>query len=408
MNWTARADLRLQAQKLWDKGELLRALIDPAAWQPRRLRLVVPSTGELGDQIEAVRAWLAELRRVPQVRIVWRRFTHRLVGESALPEELWLDTPQAACALIGKAQEVQRFDALLQLIQAFDAVLAQQIWPWLSKRPLTAFDLFNEWPRLLAVLSWVQTHPRPGIYLRQVDLPGVDSKFIESQRGVLIELLDLCLPLQAIDPSATGLSGFCRRYGFKDRPLRIRLRVLDATLAIPRLGADQDLTLTQADFAQLDWPVRQVFITENEVNFLAFPDVDCSVVVFGAGYGFEALAGADWLQRCEVFYWGDIDTHGFAILDQLRAHLPHTRSLLMDSATLLAHRLQWGAEPQSVLRELPRLTIEEALVYNDLRDQRLQPGLRLEQERIGFAWVQQALVALVGCLPDGRGEGCTP
>jgi len=87
VNWTARADLRLQAQKLWDKGELLRALIDPAAWQPRRLRLVVPSTGELGDQIEAVRAWLAELRRVPQVRIVWRRFTHRLVGESALPEE---------------------------------------------------------------------------------------------------------------------------------------------------------------------------------------------------------------------------------------------------------------------------------------------------------------------------------
>ena len=58
MTWTTRADLRAQAQKLWDKGDLLRALIDPTAWQPRRLRLVVPTSGELGDQIERVRAWL--------------------------------------------------------------------------------------------------------------------------------------------------------------------------------------------------------------------------------------------------------------------------------------------------------------------------------------------------------------
>ncbi len=42
------------------------------------------------------------------------------------------------------------------------------------------------------------------------------------------------------------------------------------------------------------------------------------------------LAQAGWLARCQVYYWGDIDTHGFAILDQLRTHIPHARSLLMD------------------------------------------------------------------------------
>ncbi|NCP40095.1 MAG: hypothetical protein GW848_06275 [Rhodoferax sp.] len=399
MSWTNRTDLRAQAQKLWDKGDLLRALIDPATWQPRRLKLVVPSSGELGDQIEAVRAWLTELRRVPQVRIEWRAFTHRVLGESALPDEVWLDTPQAACALIGKTQEAQRLAALLQQIHAQDGVLAQQIWPWLTKRPLSVLDLANDWPRLLAVLRWLQAHSRPGIYLRQVDLPGVDSKFIESQRAVLTELLDLCLPPAAIDPSATGLSGFCRRYGFKDKPLRIRLRVLDAALAVSGLGADQDITLTQADFAQRDWRVQRVFMTENEVNFLAFPNVPGSLVVFGAGYGFDALKGADWLLRCEVFYWGDIDTHGFAILDQLRSHLPHAQSLLMDHATLLAHRAQWGTEPQPVLRHLPRLTPEESAVFNALRDNRLQTQLRLEQERIGFGWLKAALQALPDLNP---------
>ena len=41
---------------------------------------------------------------------------------------------------------------------------------------------------------------------------------------------------------------------------------------------------------------------------------------------------------------GDIDTHGFAILDRLRAWLPQTRSVLMDRDTLLAHRDRWVTE----------------------------------------------------------------
>jgi len=390
MNWTRPADLRAQTLKLWDKGDLLRALIDPGSWQPRRLRLLVPGSNELGEQLDAVRAWLPELQAVPQVRLVWREFTHRLLGASALPVECWLDTLPDALALIGKTREARRFEALLQTTRAQHASLFDCLLPWLHKRPLVALALADEWPRLLSVLRWLQTHPRPGIYLRQVDLPGVDSKFIESQRAVLNELLDLCLPPQAIDASATGTTQFCRRYGFKDKPLRIRLRVLDAALALPGLGPDQDITLTQADFARLALPVRRVFITENEVNFLAFPPVAGSVVIFGAGYGFEVLLGAAWLQHCSVYYWGDIDSHGFAILDQLRAHLPHAQSLLMDEATLHAHRAQWVTEPAPATRQHSRLTAPEAALCQSL----IAGQTRLEQERLAFGWVQHALADL--------------
>jgi hypothetical protein len=395
LTWTTRADLRAQVQKLWDRGDLLRALVDPASWQARRLRLVLPSSGELGDQIEAVRGWLAELRGVAQVRIVWRAFTHRVLGESALPAELWLDSRQEALTLIGKTQEAQRFEALLRATCTHDAVLAAQLWPWLARRPLVALALADDWPRLLSVLRWLQTHPRPGIYLRQVDLPGVDSKFIESQRGVLTELLDLCLPPDAIDASATGSAQFCRRYGFRDKPLRIRLRVLDPALALPGLGPDQDITLTQSDFAQLALPIKRVYITENEVNFLAFPPVAGSVVIFGAGYGFEVLSGAAWLQHCSVHYWGDLDSHGFAILNQLRAHLPHAQSLLMDAATLHAHRGQWMIEPAPARRTLTRLSPSEQALFICLADVPdgwpAGQGIRLEQERIRFGWLTQVL-----------------
>lgn len=403
MTWTTPADLRLQVQKLWDKGDLLRPLVQGDAMPAKRLRLVGPTSTELTERFDAVRAWMADLRPVtltpgsvtPKAgyRITLREFRHRVLGHSAVPDEVWLDTLDDAWALIGKAQDARRFAGLLQLTREQFPALFNALSPWLDKRPLNALALVDEWPRLLAVVVWLQAHPRPGIYLRQVDLAGVDSKFLEAHRGVLGELLDLSLSPESIDSSASGLAGFCRRYGFREKPLRLRFRVLDPMVALLQPGGEQDITLTQADFERLNPPVRQVFITENEVNFLAFPPVAHSLVIFGAGYGFEVLAGAPWLQNCRIHYWGDLDTHGFAILDQLRAHWPHTQSLLMDRATLMAHAAQWGTEPQPVLRDLPRLTAEEGAVYNDLRDNRWRPNLRLEQERIGFGWLQQALLA---------------
>ena len=96
----------------------------------------------------------------------------------------------------------------------------------------------------------------------------------------------------------------------------------------------------------------RVFITENEINGLAFPDVPGSLVIFGLGYGLDRLSEVSWLHRREVHYWGDIDTYGFHILDRLRALFPAARSFLMDRETLLEHPIALGAGEQS----LPRRT----------------------------------------------------
>ena len=406
MTWTTPADLRLQVQKLWDKGQLLATVVQGDASGasdglfPRRLRLTGPTSTELTERFDEVRAWMADLqqaanpRGTPRFRLVMREFRHRVLGANAVPDEVWLDTLDDALALIGKQKEAQRFASLLQLTRNDFSDLWPVLLPWLEKRPLNALALAVAWPRLLNVVTWLQAHPRPGIYLRQVDLPGVDSKFIEAHRGVLSELFDLALAPDAIDPGATGVSQFCRRYGFRDKPLRIRFRLLDPAVALLPGACEQDIGVTQVAFEHLDIPVKRVFITENEVNFLAFPAVENSLVIFGAGYGFEVLASAQWLHQREVYYWGDIDTHGFAILDQLRAQLPHVKSLLMDKATLLAHALQWGEEPQPTLRDLPRLTERERALFDELRDNRLRAGLRLEQERVSFGWLQQVLAAL--------------
>lgn len=425
MSWTTARDLRAKVQRLWDRGELLRAVVAdasegdaqrragdgavggaervaggavaagaaPLTW-PLRLTLRSPSAADLTDRFDAVRHWVREIGTAPQVRLEYREWKHRVQGAQRLPAAAWLDTLAHALALVERSTAAERFKAQWHRT----AVQQPALLAWLTKRPLEALDLADRWDRLLAVVAWVRANPRPRVHLRQVDAPGVDSKFIEAHRRVLTELLDAALPPDALDSSApasapaSATAQFARRFGFLEKPVRIRFRLLDPSIPVlPGIEGYPDITLDAASFAALTLEVERVFITENETNFLAFPPVARAVVVFGGGYGWAPLAGAAWLRRCRVDYWGDLDTHGFAILDQLRAELPHAASFLMDRATLLAHRAHWGEEPEPARHDLARLTAEEGAVYDDLRFDRLGTRVRLEQERVGFGWVRARL-----------------
>lgn len=384
-DWTTPGDIRNRVRRDWDNGRILAAMLDAEPVFPLRIPLKKPNTQALSEHFEAARQWVAELTAAAGFQLEWREFNHRQLGRNRIPVAAIVASERDGLALIGKLRDASQFRVLAATLSEIYPALV----PWLRKRPLTVLDHAENWPRLLAVLDWVVRHPRSGVYLRQIGVRGVDTKFIERHRSLLGEMLDIVLPSEAIDTQLTGANGFTQRYGFKPKPVQIRFRFLDQKLCIQGLS---DLTVTSDEFARLALAVKRVFITENEVNFLAFPDVPDSLVLFGSGYGFDHLAQAEWLQSMEIFYWGDIDTHGFAILDQLRSKFPAVHSLLMDRATLLEHQAFWGGEESPIARELERLRPEESALYDDLRFNRIAPALRLEQERIGFAWVEAALV----------------
>jgi hypothetical protein len=400
--WTSPDGLRDRVLREWDKGALPASIIGGPELFPLRLRLKGPGSDELAERFEEARGWIASLSESaasPGYRLEWKEINHRQLGRNRVPVAAVFDEAEDALAFAGKRREAARLRRLASDIGAAFPLLGD----WLLRHPSIVLEREADWPTLLAALAWFRTHPRPGLYARQIDAPGVHSKFVEGNRGLLAELLDIVLPPEAVDRSSSGASGFARRYGLREKPRRVRFRALDPGLDLAlgfagsasRLRIDQ-LTLLDEDFARL-FPargapeLRQVFITENEINFLSFPDREGSLIVFGAGYGFAALAQAEWLRACRIRYWGDLDTHGFAILDQLRADFPEAESLLMDRATLLAHRRLWTAESSPAKAELSRLRPDEAELYDDLRADRMAVALRLEQERIGFAWVESAL-----------------
>lgn len=391
MSWTGPKELKAQLAQLWERGELLRDLVTGATRFPLRLTLKTPGSADITDRFDAVRKWVAELTTMDAVRIAWREVQHRVQGAQKLPASVWIETVDDAMRWLGKRRERESFAAQVHATrQTHPALLL-----WLERRPLRALELGTEWPRLLAVISWLIAHPRPDMYLRQVDLPGVHSKFIEMHRNVLTELLDLALPADAIDHGKTGTNQFAARYGFLDKPSRIRFRLLDPALPIIAGTRYADVTLDAENFSRMALTVTRAFITENEINFLAFPPVRDALVIFGAGYGWSALARAAWLNNCSIHYWGDIDTHGFGILDQLRAEFDHVESFLMDRATLDTHVSVWGIEDKPLLADLQRLTRDEQALYDALRDNRIRTGLRLEQEHIGFHWLTRKLQELV-------------
>ncbi|NVI85625.1 hypothetical protein HWE17_28070 [Janthinobacterium sp. BJB401] len=391
-NWTTPADIRTQLLRLWDSGRLLAAHVNQSALFPLHLNLRQPASAHLGEQFDEVRRWIRQLDEGSKSHkgygytIEWRDINHRQLGRNRMPAGLIVDEEGDALRLIGQMAEKRRFEQLLTLtLQVFPALAG-----WIARRPMLLLEHAPAWERIVLILQWFVAHPRPQLYLRELDIAGVDGKFIETRKALLAELLDQLMLPEAIDAQAVGARQFETRYGLLSKPVLIRFRLLDPRHYIAGLS---DLSVPVAQFAALHVNVKRVFITENEINGLVFPEVEDSMVIFGGGYSVERLGDVPWLADKEVIYWGDIDTHGFAILDRLRAYLPQARSMLMDIATLEAHRLLWGSEEPHKRHggNLTRLTHEELALFKILHEHALGECLRMEQERLGFRWVRTAI-----------------
>ncbi len=389
--WSTPEDIDAQVRRLWERGRLLVAPSDGGCAFPLSLRLRRPDSRAMSDRFDEVRRWIRDLEGGSKARrgfgyaIAWTEIDHRQLGRNRVPAGASVPTRADALRLVGKQRQADEYARLA----AATVATFPELSPWLAKKAMTVLEHADDWDRILAALAWFREHPRPGLYLRQVDVAGVDTKFIETRAGLLIELLDRVLPSEAVDLSAGRR--FEARYGLLSKPPSVRFRVLDPR---HRIGGLSDLAVPAHELARLETAIRRVFITENEINGLSFPEVPGSLVIFGLGYGLDRLAEVPWLRRTEIHYWGDIDTHGFAILDRLRATFPAAASLLMDHETLMQHRALWGREETPHAGPLERLTSHEWDIYRALADHRHGDHVRLEQERIGFRWVTRAIEAV--------------
>ncbi|OHV33549.1 MULTISPECIES: Wadjet anti-phage system protein JetD domain-containing protein [Pseudofrankia] len=435
--WTTLADARARLRRRWESGQYLAAWAKGEPFETVEVPLRGPAVGELAERFDEARAWSQEWfaaeDRSADFRLPTRTVGGRSIGTNKIPARLVVDGGwDALWRLLQVTADVRRFTELRRLTAGEGRSLtagglveasatghreaaasdpgegtvprfrgtpttgpgdgsatAAALVDWVNTHPARVLQHTPEqWARILATTRWLMRERGQGRYLRQVPVPGVDTKFIEVHRALLAELLDLLLPDGAVD-QAVPRAQFARRYGFRSQPAYVRFRSLDPT--VNRLPGVGELGVRIEDLAAAAPNVGTVFVLENEITYLAFPDVPDAAAVFGGGYGLTGLAAHPWFAGRRVLYWGDLDTHGFAILDRLRAEIPDAESFLMDRATLLAHPDQWVREPSQHRAPLPRLTPDEAALHQDLVSHAYGDAIRLEQERIGFPHLEAAL-----------------
>ncbi|MCF6412293.1 DUF2220 domain-containing protein [Collinsella tanakaei] len=165
-----------------------------------------------------------------------------------------------------------------------------------------------------------------------------------------------------------------------------------------------DLALPICELDRIVRRARLAIVCENLVSTLTLPDIPGAIAVHGGGYAVGNLRCAPALSDLPLLYWGDLDTNGFAILNDMRSAFPHTTSVLMDRETLERHLDLCVEEPQPNAGRLSRLTAEEAATLEALRcgdPARGIASLRLEQERIEWDWACGRILQAASTLESG-------
>jgi len=385
-------DVRRQAERRY--REYLSSIVAGSDPFPIDVRFAKVGPGEISRRYGDLRAELAALRAASDADgrrsygIEWEERQDRLAGRQLYPRRIRFPDEAAFLGFLRKEAEAARFRGDVRLLtDAFPPLRG-----WAQKRPARIVDHAGQWPAIIEVLRWFLEHPRPAVFAREIPVVE-DTKFIERNRAILRELLDVLLPESALDASGKT---FEERFGLlRPEPL-IRVRFLDGSIARERFSGVSDLSVPVGVLDRLSFPeLTTLIVVENKASFtnldvfLTLPALKGTAAVFGSGFAALSMASCSWMKDRRILYWGDIDTHGLSILAGFRAAFPAVRSVLMDEQTFDRFPEFRTDAPQDIGSPPEGLSPDEAALFSRLAS--LTARNRLEQERIPASWAAERI-----------------
>lgn len=335
---------------------------------------------EFHKELEDIRSLSKEVKGYGYT-IVWKTIKTKLLGTQDLPSRITFETADDYERFLQKKKEVADFRR--------DAARISEKFPklqhWIEKYPQKVIENSEDWADIGKVLDYFLKNPQPQLYIRELPIE-VHTKFIEQHKIVIGELLNVVIE----DYVNTNEKDFEKRYNLRyDEPL-VRIKLLDRTLATKFFNGMDDITIPVSQFLKLHIPITKAFVVENKVNFLTFPPVANSIVIWGRGYGVAPIKDSELLKSIDLIYWGDLDAQGFEILSQFRSYFAHVKSLLMDKATFDNYFEKEYGTPSKISVKL-NLTTEEEELYQYIKVN----NYRLEQEKIPQRYVIEQLKYLL-------------
>ena len=313
--------------------------------------------------------------------ICWKTVKTKMLGTQGLPSKIKFETAEDFERFLQKVKEVDVFRKNVALIKG----RFPKLQCWIEKFPQKVIDNSEDWNDILKVLDYFSKNPQPQLYIRELPIE-VHTKFIERHKAVIGELLDIVIK----EYINTNEKEFEKRYNLHYDEPTVRMRLLDKTLTKKFFYGLDDITIPISLFLKLQIPISKVYIVENKVNFLTFPLIPNSIVIWGKGYGVASIKESELLKSTELIYWGDLDAQGFEILSQFRSYFGQVKSLLMDKATFDNYFEKECGTPSKINFKL-NLTTEEEELYQYIKVN----NYRLEQEKIPQRYVIEQLKCLL-------------
>jgi len=318
-------EIKNQALKWW-KPFLQSQLIGENIFPKTIDRIGKISSSSVREKINELQTQLADLQNNSKEHLGYgyvinrQDINFRRTGLHSLPQSITFETTEDYIDFIGKKKDWTIF------LQSSSFILEQipQLKEWIFTNALSVIENSKTWSDLVKVCKYFLTNPKPDLYLRQLPI-DIHTKFIENNEAVIKSLLDYLIPEHKRDELEKSLvKRYCLKY---DEPT-IRLRILDTNLSIDSLS---DVRMPLNDFKKLEINCSNIIITENKMNFLALPSLPLTISIWsGGGFQVSFLRNIHWLRHKTIFYWGDLDTHGFLILHQIRSYYPGVNSIMMD------------------------------------------------------------------------------
>ncbi len=312
--------------------------------------------------------------------IEYQKVKTRRHGEQDLPVSIAFQTEHDYLKYIGKEQETASFRKDVEdTLSSFP-----ELYDWVCRYPNKVLDNHKVWGDVLKVCIYFKGNPKPQLYIRELPIQ-VDTKFIERNKGIIKELLDIIIA----DSVNTDETRFEIRFNLRyDEPV-VRFRVLDKMMSQALFSGIDDLSIPISQFREVEIPVEAVYIVENKMNMLTFPPIQKSIVVWGHGFGVDIHKEVAWLKSKKIFYWGDLDAQGFQILSEIRTHFSQVESFLMDKETFNKY-FEGDIGTECNVRKDLSLTTNEYEMFEFLK----RHNYRLEQEKIPFNYVKEKIVEL--------------
>lgn len=292
-------------------------------------------------------------------------------GSQDIPTTISFQSELDYLKYIDKEKETAKFrDDLDRILSSFP-----ELKEWVYKYPAKVIE--NDWESLLKVCKYFKAIPQPHLFIRELPIQ-VHTKYVENNSGIIRELLDIIIA-EFVNFEEKE---FEPRFNLKYNEPLVRFRILDESVSQQLFGGIEDLSIPISQFQKLNLPIQTIYIVENKMNMLTFPVKGNSIVVFGHGFGVDIMKGVEWFKTKQIFYWGDLDAHGFQILSEIRTHFKQVESFLMDRKTFDTYYEGDKGTETNVEKDLC-LTPEEKEMFKYLKDN----NLRLEQEKISYEYV---------------------